>query len=101
MAQPSNQGSVWFHEGTSTPLIADQAQRMNSFMDAMADGHIDDAELAAQETRLVEIMREVEPLLSPELHEKVTQLLCELTAYDLMQIMHSLHQSKPKTTFRG
>ena len=46
-------------------------------------------------------MQEVEPLLEPDLHAKVTRLLCELTAYDLMQVMHSLHHSRPKTVFQG
>ena len=46
-------------------------------------------------------MREIEPLLSPEAHEKVTHLLCEVTAYDLMQAMHLAGKSRPKTVFRG
>jgi hypothetical protein len=46
-------------------------------------------------------MKEVEPLLSPEAHEKVTKLLCELTAYDLMNAFHMAGKSRPKTTFRG
>ena len=46
-------------------------------------------------------MREIEPLLSPEAHEKVTQLLCEVTAYDLMQAMHLAGKTRPKTVFRG
>jgi hypothetical protein len=31
----------------------------------------------------------------------VTQLLCEVTAYDLMQAMHLAGKSRPKTVFRG
>jgi len=49
----------------------------------------------------VALMKEVEPLLSPEAHEKVTQLLCEVTAYDLMNTLHMAHASRPKTKFRG
>ena len=67
----------------------------------MADGKVDDAEIKAQEARLVALMKEVEPLLDDALHEKVTQLLCELTAYDLMQMLHQMQQARPQTMFRG
>jgi hypothetical protein len=43
----------------------------------------------------------LEPLLSDEAHAKVTQLLCEVTAYGLMQAMHLAGKSRPKTAFRG
>ena len=93
--------SSWFDEQTQTPLIAEQAQRLESFLAAMADGRIDEAELQAQEERLVALMRNIEPQLDAALHGQVTQLLCELTAYDIMQSLHSLQQSRPKTVFRG
>jgi uncharacterized protein (DUF111 family) len=67
----------------------------------VADGKVTTGELDEQEKRLVTLMKEIEPLLSPEAHEKVTQLLCEVTAYDLMQTMHLAGKSRPKTTFRG
>jgi hypothetical protein len=50
---------------------------------------------------VVALMREVEPLLSPEAHEKVTHLLCEVTAYDLMHAMYLAGTSRPHTRFRG
>jgi len=93
--------SSWFDEESNKPLIEGLTRRMESFLEALADGRIDDQELRSQEERLVNLMREVEPQLSPELHAKVTQLLCELTAYDLMQVMNSMQQSRPRTTFRG
>jgi hypothetical protein len=46
-------------------------------------------------------MKEVEPLLSPEAHEKVTKLLCEVTAYDLMNAFYMAGKSRPITKFRG
>jgi hypothetical protein len=46
-------------------------------------------------------MREVEPLLDEKLHAKVTQLLCELTAYDIMHAVYTMQQARPKTAFRG
>ena len=67
----------------------------------MADGRVDATELEAQEARVVALMKDVEPLLSPEAHEKVTHLLCEVTAYDLMHAMHLAGSSRPQTRFRG
>ena len=97
----SKAASSWFDEASNTPVIDEQARRLDSFLAAMADGVIDESELHAQEARVVELMKEVEPLLSDEVHGKVTQLLCEMTAYDLMRIFHAIQQSRPKTTFRG
>jgi hypothetical protein len=93
--------SSWLDDDANTPLIAQQAQRLDTFIAAMADGRIDDGELAAQESRVVALMREVEPQLSDAQHQKVTQLLCELTAYDVMQMVHSIGAARAETTFRG
>ena len=93
--------SAWFDERSEQPLIAEQARRLDSFLAAMTDGKIEAAEVQAQEARLVKLMKEVEPQLHGELHAKVTQLLCELTAYDVMQLLHTMHEARPKTTFRG
>lgn len=93
--------SAWLDETSSAPILADQARRLESFLAAVADGVVDENEVRAQEARLVEVMKEVEPLLSPELHEHVTRLLCELVAYDLMQVMHAIGEARPKTVFRG
>jgi hypothetical protein len=91
----------WFDESSHEPLIEKYARQLDSFLTTMADGVVDDAEIKAQEERLVGLMREVEPLLNDDLHGKVTYLLCELTAYNIMQMLHGLHQTRPRTQFRG
>lgn len=91
----------WFDDKSEAPLLAEYARKLDSFCDAVADGRVTTVELEEQEKRLVGIMKELEPLLSPEAHEKVTHLLCEVTAYDLMQAMHLAGKSRPKTVFRG
>jgi hypothetical protein len=93
--------SAWFDESSKLPILDEQAKRLDSFLSAMADGRIDASELEAQQARLVKLMKEIEPTLSDELHAKVTQLLVELTAYDLMKAFHSMHAARPKTLFRG
>jgi hypothetical protein len=93
--------SAWFDEDANTALISDQAQKLDTFVAAMADGKVTDAELKAQEGRVVKLLKEIEPQLEPKLHARVTELLCELTAYDIMQMVNMMEQSRPATKFRG
>jgi hypothetical protein len=91
----------WLDEKTNTPLIDDYAREMTTFAEAMADGHVSDAELKAQEGRLVALLREVEPTLSDDQHAAVTRLLCEVSAYSFMQVLHEMVRQRVKTQFRG
>jgi predicted transcriptional regulator len=91
----------WLDTSTEAPAIAEQAKRLESFMAAIADGKVEASELAGQEKRLVAALKTVEPMLNDEQHREVTRLLCELTAYDIMQLLHGLEQARPKTAFRG
>jgi hypothetical protein len=91
----------WLDAESHQPVIEKYARRLGPFVEAMADGKIDESEVQAQEKRLVKLMKEVEPTLSADLHAKVTQLLYELTAYNLMHILHQMEQARPKATFQG
>jgi hypothetical protein len=91
----------WLDEKTEAPLIDQYVQRLGSFLEAMADGRIEAGELKTQEDRVVALMKTVEPELSDELHEQVTHLLCELSAYNIMHTIHQLVDTRPKTKFRG
>jgi len=91
----------WLDESTDAPLIHQYAEKMTTFADAMADGKIDKHELKAQEERVVALMKSVEPQLDPKLHDEVTRLICELTAYNVMHTIHGLIDAAPKTRFQG
>lgn len=91
----------WLDDAAETPLVHEYAEKLSGFMTAMADGTIEKHELADQEARVVALMKKIEPELSPELHEDVTRLLCELTAYNILHTLHGLLESAPKTKFRG
>jgi hypothetical protein len=91
----------WLDDKTATPLIDQYVHRLGSFMDAMADGRIEDHELKEQEARVVALMKAIEPELGDELHEQVTHLLCELSAYNIMNTLHQIVEKQPKTKFRG
>jgi hypothetical protein len=97
----ANTKTGWFDDSSSTPLIAEQARRLDSFLQAMEDGKVTDEEVKAQEDRVVKLMKEIEPQLDPKLHERVTELLCELTAYDIMQSLNLMQSARPTSKFRG
>ena len=101
----TNTGSTtrtdWLDEATESPLIGQYAERLGTFLEAMADGRIDPEELEAQERRVAALMKSVEPKLDDALHEEVTRLLCELSAYNIMHTIHRLMESTPRTKFRG
>jgi hypothetical protein len=101
MAKATTGKTPWFDDASDAPMLAEYARKLDSFLDAVADGRIDSKELDAQEKRVVDLMKQVDPLLSPEAHEIVTQLLCEVTAYDLMNAMHMAGKARPVTKFRG
>jgi hypothetical protein len=91
----------WLDDAGETTLIDEYAHKLTTFVAALADGRVDQNELNAQERQLVALMKEVEPELGDVLHAKITRLLCELTAYNVMQTLHSLQSVRPKSTFRG
>jgi hypothetical protein len=88
----------WFDDATETPLIDKYARQLDSFLEAMADGRIEEKEIKDQEKRLVKLMKEVEPLLDDDTHEKVTRLLCEMAAYDLMTMLHTMELARAKAS---
>ncbi len=86
----------WFDETTHMPVIDEQVHKLSTFVDAMADGVIDDAELEKQQSSVVAAMKDVEGELNDEQHAKVTRLMIELSAYNIMRLLHELHQTRPE-----
>jgi len=91
----------WLDDKAQTPLIEGYVQKLSTFVEALADGRVEDAEVKAQETRLVALMKQVEPTLNDAQHAQVTQLLCELTAYNIMQTLNALQSARPHAVFKG
>lgn len=88
----------WFDDTTALPVIDEQVHRLDSFADAMQDGVIEKQELDRQQQSLVAAMRSVEGDLSDAQHEKVTRLLIELSAYNIMRLLHELHSQRLQQT---
>ena len=90
----------WFDEKSEHPLIQEQVSKLESFTSALADGIVTKQELAGQEERLVAAMKQLEPKLSDELHADVTKTLVELTAYNVMRLLHELHAERARMAFK-
>lgn len=91
----------WFDDKTDLPLIDEMVQKLESFTSAMADGVVEKRELEEQQNRLVAAMKAVEGELSDELHAKVTRVLAEMTAYNIMQTLHEIQAERARRAFRG
>ena len=84
----------WFDDSTHLPVIDEQAQKLDSFVQAMADGVIGKDELERQQESLIQVMKAVESDLTDEQHAKITQLLIELSAYNIMRLLQELQAEK-------
>lgn len=90
----------WFDEKLEVPLIQEQVQKLESFTSALADGVVTKQELAGQEQRLVAAMKALEPLLDDKQHAEATRTLVELTAYNIMRLLHELHAERARLAFK-
>jgi hypothetical protein len=89
----------WFDETTHVPVIDEQVQKLSVFVDAMADGVIDRAELEKQQSSVIAAMQAVEAELNDDQHAKITRLLVELSAYNIMRLLHELQLSRREQAF--
>lgn len=89
----------WLDAMNESPLIDEQVQRLEHFTKSLADGVIDSAELQTQEDNLVAAMKAVEGELSDPLHDKVSRLLAELSAYNVMRTLHEMAGTRAKKAF--
>jgi predicted transcriptional regulator len=91
----------WFDDKAEHPVIQERVQNLESFTNAMADGVVSSQELQAQEDRLAAAMKALEAQLSDEAHAQVTTVLVELSAYNVMRVLHELQAQHARKTFGG
>src|SRR5437773_12188227 len=89
----------WFDDKAEHPRIQEHVSKLESFTSAVADGVVTKQELGAQEQRLVAAMKSLESELSDALHAKTTTVLVELTAYNVMRLLHELHVERARLAF--
>jgi hypothetical protein len=90
----------WFDEKSEVPLIQEHVSKLDSFTSALADGVVTKQELAQQEQRLVAAMKQLEPTLNDQQHAETTRTLVELTAYNIMRLLHELHAERARMAFK-
>ena len=93
--------SNWLDTDSDLPILDQKVHELESFTTAMADGKVDKDELAGQQDRLVAAMKAVEGDLDDAAHGKVTTLLVEMTAYDIMRTLHELQAERLRQKFQG
>ena len=89
----------WFDDNAQHALIHERIEKLESFTSALADGHVSKQELSGQEQRLVAAMKALEPDLSDAVHAKVTTVLVELSAYNVMRLLHELRAEQTRLAF--
>lgn len=88
----------WFDDKAGHEAIQDRVRNLESFTNALADGVVTSQELDGQEQRLVDAMKQAESLLNDDQHAKVTTVLVELTAYNIMRLLHELQVERTRMT---
>ena len=89
----------WFDENAGFEAIQERASKLDSFTSALADGEVSSHEVASQEQRLTTAMRALEATLNDDQHAKVTAVLIELTAYNVMRTLHELQAERARIAF--
>ena len=89
----------WFDDA-DLPIIDEQVDKLESFADAMADGLIEKQELERQQEHLIRAMKAVEGDLNDAQHAKITRLLVELSAYNIMRLLHELQGRRLEKAFK-
>jgi len=89
----------WLDDKAEHPLIHEEIQKLDAFTSALADGVVTAQELQGQEARLIAAMRDVEDELSDAQHAKVTRVLIEMTAYNVMRLLHELRAEHARAVF--
>ena len=89
----------WFDDNAQHPSIHERMEKLESFTSALADGQVSKQELNGQEARLMAALKSLEPDLNDAQHEKVTTVLVELSAYNVMRLLHELRAEQTRLAF--
>jgi hypothetical protein len=89
----------WFDDRAEHPLLHEKLEKLESFTSALEDGVVSKQELSRQEERLVTAMKSLEGSLSDEQHASATTVLVELTAYNVMRLLHELQSERARLAF--
>ena len=78
----------WFEEQSGEIGFGQYAEKMESWQRALEDGVVELAEVEQQAERVAAMLRAVEPKLSDEIHDELTQIFYELAVlYGMQQLV--------------
>lgn len=89
----------WLGDDANLSLLDDRVRSLTFFTDALADGHVVEAEVQAQEQRVIAAIQAVESSLNDAQHAGVTALLVEISAYNIMRTLHELELAHARRVF--
>jgi predicted transcriptional regulator len=91
----------WFDETAEHLVVHEQVTKLESFTSALADGVVTKQELGKQEAQLVAALKTLEPQLNDAQHDQVTRVLVEMSAYNVMRLLHELQTERARMAFQG
>jgi hypothetical protein len=96
MAEESSRIS-WFDQEKGPLYLSEYFQRMGSWQQAIADNRITPEEIRDQASRVIALLKEVEPLVNETEHQVITETLYEMAVLQAMQasaVTSSLNKSQ-------
>ena len=79
--------SKWFNAESNELMFSEFLTQMDSWQEVMADGVIEPREIDQQVERVGELLRALEPRLTDELHEEITNVFYEIAVlYGMVQV---------------
>ena len=83
----------WFDPESNEAMFSKYLEQMESWQNALADGKVQPEELQAQAGKVSEMLRVLEPKLSDELHQEVSQVMYEWSVLQAMDRLLELAES--------
>jgi len=87
-------GKSWFDPETNEMMFSKYLEQMESWQKALADGVVEAEEVRQQAEKVSEMLRALEPKLSDELHEELTQILYEWAVLQAMERLVELTEAE-------
>lgn len=91
----------WFDEKAEHLIVHEEVTKLESFTSALADGVVTKQELEKQEAQLVAALKALELQLNDAQHDQVTRVLVEMSAYNVMRLLHELQAERARMAFQG
>jgi hypothetical protein len=84
----------WFDSESNELKFSEYLEKMESWQKALADGVVQPDEVRGQAEKVSEMLRTLEPKLSDELHEELTQILYEWAVLQAMDRLVELTEAE-------